>query len=70
MQWAPPSALRRIDLFLVDEASRYEDRDGLRFIQSVKEQPHLPYVMAIADFQQLQPVVSGGLCQKVLLTSE
>ena len=66
MQWAPPSALRRIDLILVDEASQYDDREGMRFIQSVKEQPHLPYVVAVADFQQLQPVASGGHCQKML----
>lgn len=31
---------------------------------SSKEQPHRPYVVVVADFQQLQPVVSGGLCQK------
>ena len=70
MQWAPPSALRRVDLILVDEASQYDDRECMRFIQSVKEQPHAPYVVAVADAQQLQPVVIGGLCQKVLLIRE
>ena len=29
--WAPPSALRRIDLILVDEGSQYEDREWSRF---------------------------------------
>ena len=27
VRWAPPSALRRIDLILVDEASQYDDRE-------------------------------------------
>ena len=36
-------------------------------MQSVVEQPHLPYVVAVADFQQLQPVVSGGHCQEMVL---
>ena len=66
VQWAPPSALRRIDLILVDEASQYDNKEWQRFAQSVAEQPHLPYVVAVADFQQLQPVVSGGLCRNML----
>ena len=66
VQWAPPSALRRIDVILIDEASQYDNREWQRFTQSLAEQPHLPYVMAVADFQQLQPVSSGGLCQKML----
>jgi hypothetical protein len=63
VQWSPPSALRRIDVILCDEASQYEDDDWDRFFKSVKEQPHLPYVCVVADFQQLQPVCSGGSCQ-------
>ena len=66
MKWAPPSALRRIDLILIDEASQYDNKEWLRFMQSVAEQPHLPYVVAVGDFQQLQPVVSGGACQTML----
>ncbi len=68
VRWAPPSALRRIDLILVDEASQYDDREWKRFAQSVSEQPHLPYVVVVADFQQLQPVVSGGLCKQMTAT--
>ena len=64
--WAPPSALRRIDFILVDEASQYDNREWKRFTQSIAEQPHLPYVVAVADFQQLQPVVAGGLCHHAL----
>ena len=59
--WVPPSALRRIDVLLCDEASQYEDLDWERFFVSVKEQPHKPYVAVVADFQQLTPVTSGGL---------
>ena len=62
--WAPPSALRRIDLILVDEASQYEDREWTRFFQVVREQPHMPFTAVVADFQQLQPVVSGGQCER------
>jgi hypothetical protein len=64
VSWSPPSALRRIDVLLCDEGSQYEDADWHRFFTSVKEQPHLPFVCLVADFQQLQPVSSGGACQK------
>ena len=64
VRWAPPSALRRIDLILMDEASQYEDQEWERFFACVKEQPHQPYVVTTADFQQLQPIVSGGLCRQ------
>ena len=66
VQWAPPSALRRIDVILLDEASQYDNTEWVRFMQSVVEQPHLPYVAAVADFQQLQPVASGVHCQTML----
>ena len=62
--WAPPSALRRIDLILVDEASQYEDQEWTRFFQVVREQPHMPFTAVVADFRQLQPVVAGGQCQR------
>ena len=42
VSWAPPSALRRIDLILVDEASQYDNKEWKRFTQSVAEQPLLP----------------------------
>ncbi len=60
----PPSALRRIDLILCDEASQYEDREWSRLFTSIKEQPHKPFTGLVADFQQLQPVVSGDLCRQ------
>ena len=54
--WAPPSALRRIELILIDEASQYDDREFERFYNAWKEQPHRPMVVIVADFQQLQPI--------------
>lgn len=62
VSWTPPTLLRRIDLILVDEASQYDDREWDRFYQSVREQPHLPYVVVVADFAQLQPLGGGGSC--------
>ena len=64
IRWAPPSALRRIDVLLVDEASQYDDREWTRFFVSIREQPHKPFTAVVADFAQLQPVVSGGLCRR------
>ena len=40
VRWSPPSALRRIELILCDEASQYEDREWERLFGSIKEQPH------------------------------
>ena len=67
VKWSPPSALRRIDLILMDEASQYEDAEWLRFFTCVKEQPHKPFVGVVADFQQLQPIVSGASCRAFCL---
>lgn len=64
VKWAPPSALRRIELILIDEASQYEDREWERLFTSIQEQPHKPYTGVVADFQQLQPIVRGGFCRQ------
>jgi hypothetical protein len=64
VRWSPPSALRRVDLILFDEGSQYDDPEWSRSYTCIREQPHLPYVAVVADFQQLQPVTSGGLCKK------
>ena len=53
-------------MILIDEANQYDNQEWKRLSQAVLEQPHLPCVVAVADFQQLQPVVSGGLCQKMV----
>lgn len=54
--WSPPSALRQYDLILMDEGSQYADQEWDRFFRSVKEQPHMPFVVVVADFQQIQPI--------------
>jgi hypothetical protein len=64
VRWTPPSALRKIDLILCDEASQYEDVEWTRIFGCIKEQPHMPFTIVTADFQQLTPVVSGGLCRQ------
>ena len=64
IQWAPPSALRRIDAILVDEASQYDDTEWTRFFVSIREQPHEPFTAVVANLAQLQPVVSGGMCRR------
>lgn len=63
IRWARPSALRRIDLILVDEGSQYDDSEWERFFTSIQEQQHSPFTTVVADSQQLQPVVSSGLCK-------
>ena len=47
-----------------DEGSQYDDLEWQRLFQTVKEQPHLPYVMVVADFQQLRPMSNGSMCMK------
>ena len=63
--WTPPSALRQYDLILLDEGSQYDDPEWNRAFTCIREQPHLPYVAVVADFQQLQPV-TGWLAQAIL----
>ena len=62
IRWAPPSALRRVDLLLADEGSQYADSEWRRLYQSIKEQPHGLFTVVFADFQQLQPLGEGYLC--------
>ena len=63
VKWSPPSALRRIDLILIDEASQYDDKEWVRLFQCILEQPQSPFTAACADFQQLQPLSSGKVCR-------
>ena len=64
VKWSPPSALRRIDLILIDEASQYDDKEWIRLKQCIKEQPQSPFTAAVADFQQLQPLGTGKYCRQ------
>ena len=66
VRYAPPSRLRRYDLFLLDEASQLEDAVAGRLLQGVAELPQRPFFVMAADFQQLNPVQSGrGLMRRV-----
>ena len=64
VSWTPPSAFRKYDLVLCDEGSQYDNREWKRLFTAVKEQPHCPYCVVFADFQQLQPVSGGTLCRQ------
>ena len=64
VSWVPPSAFRKYDVVFCDEASQYDDLEWTRLFKTLKEQPHSPYCVLVADFQQLQPVSGGGLCKK------
>ena len=44
VEWAPPFALPRTDVVLVDEASQYDKAEWRRRMISVVEQPQLPCV--------------------------
>ena len=62
--WVPPSGFRKYEVVFCDEASQYDDREWSRLFKTLQEQPHFPYCVVVADFQQLQPVSGGGLCKK------
>ena len=51
-------------LFFCDEGPQYDDLEWQRLFQTVKEQQHLPYVMVVADFQQLRPMSNGSMCKQ------
>ena len=50
-------------LFFCDEASQYDDLEWERLFKTVREQPHAPYVVVVADFQQLRPMSNGSMCR-------
>ena len=51
--WAPPTALRKVDMFLLDEGSQYDDQEVRRFFQCMEELAHKPLCGVAEDFQQL-----------------
>jgi len=61
--WTPPTALRKFDVIFVDEASQYTDTEWDRLYMSVRQLPHAPYMVIVADFQQLQPIGAGTHCR-------
>ena len=66
VQYAPPTRLRRYDIFLIDEASQVEDEVFKKVIVAIRELPQRPMVCIAADMQQLRPVGSGGMMRSLL----
>ena len=62
--WCPPSALRQYEVILLDEGSQYEDLEWNRLFTCIKEQPHAPFLVLVADFQQIGTVSGGQSCRK------
>jgi hypothetical protein len=60
VMYAPPSRLRRFDLFLLDEASQIENAVAERLRVALSELPHSPVIVVAADYRQLQPISGGG----------
>jgi len=58
--YAPPSRLRRYDLFLIDEASQIDNPVAQRLRIALSELPHRPLVVVAGDYRQLQPIEGGG----------
>ena len=59
-----PSGFRKYEVVYCDEASQYDDLEWQRLYTTLKEQPHSPYCIVVADFQQLRPVSGGTLCRR------
>ena len=58
--YAPPSRLRRFDLFLLDEGSQIENPVATRLRVALSELPHNPVIVVAPDYRQLQPIAGGG----------
>ena len=65
VSWVPPSAFRKYEVVYCDEGSQYDDLQWKRVYLTLMEQPHSPYCVVVADFQQLQPVSGGDLCRQL-----
>jgi hypothetical protein len=60
VSYAPPSKLRRYDLFLLDEASQIENAVASRLRMALSELPRRPVIVVAADHRQPQPIAGGG----------
>ena len=63
VDFVPPSGFRKYEAVFCDEASQYDDLEWGRLFKTVREQPHSPYVVVVADFQQLRPMSNGSMCR-------
>ena len=66
VDFVPPSGFRKYEAVFCDEASQYEDLEWARLFQTVKEQPHLPYVVVVADFPAASTYEQRQSVQEVL----
>ena len=64
VDFVPPSGFRKYEVVFCDEASQYDDLEWDRLYKTVREQPHYPYVVVVADFQQLRPMNNGTMCRR------
>jgi len=60
VMYAPPSRLRKFDLFLIDEASQIENEIAIRLRMAMAELRHHHVLVVAADYRQLQPIAGGG----------
>ena len=63
VEFVPPSGFRKYEVVFCDEGSQYDDLEWERLFKTVREQPHSPYVVVVADFQQLRPMSNGSMCR-------
>ena len=66
VEYAPPSRLRRYDLFLIDEASQIDDAVARKLFMAILELPQKPFTVISADFQQLNPMAGGELVRRLV----
>ena len=64
VNYAPPSRLRRVDLFILDEASQVDDDVFRRVYLGFKELPQQLFLAVAADYQQLNPIGSGACVRR------
>ena len=60
VMYAPPSRLRRYDVFLLDEGSQIDDPVAIRLQVALSELPHSHVLVVAADYRQLRPIAGGS----------
>ena len=60
VMYAPPSRLRRYDVFLIDEGSQIDDPVAVRLRIALSELPHRHVLVVAADYRQLRPIAGGS----------
>ena len=60
VMYAPPSRLRKYDVFLIDEGSQIDDTVAVRLRVALSELPHRHVLVVAADYRQLRPIAGGN----------